>query len=118
MAVKCSEPPVMCLAPSQSQRDCVLQPSTRVAANEPPCEKHAKVVASFILKGWKSLSPGLRGTSYPGVGAPLNLNPERVLSKTLNRYGVDFLPFFVTFVSFCKIGVELRICVKASVHGC
>src|SRR6266404_824224 len=24
----------------------------------------------FILKGWKSLSPGLRGTSYPGEIAP------------------------------------------------
>src|SRR6266404_3390588 len=46
----------------------------------------AEVVASSILKGWKSLSPGLRGTSYPGVGGRLNMNPERVLSKTLNRY--------------------------------
>src|SRR5439155_4748745 len=45
----------MCLAPSQSQRDCVLQP--RVARNE-----------------------------LPWVGGPLNLNPERVPSKTLNRY--------------------------------
>ena len=49
----------------QSQRDCVLQPRG-LRANEPPCEKHAEVVASSILKGWKSLSPGLRGTSYPG----------------------------------------------------
>src|SRR5882757_5286196 len=40
----------------------------------------------FILKGWKSLSPGLRGTSYPGGWRTSNLNPERVLSKTLNRY--------------------------------
>src|SRR6266481_5294851 len=45
----------MCLAPSQSQRDCVLQP--RVARNE-----------------------------LPWVGGPLNLNPEWVPSKTLNRY--------------------------------
>src|SRR5580765_5081650 len=44
-----------CLAPFQSQRDCVLQP--RVARNE-----------------------------LPWVRGPLNLNPERVPSKTLNRY--------------------------------
>src|SRR5437899_12740317 len=45
----------MCLAPSQSQRHCVLQPM--VARNE-----------------------------LPWVGGPLNLNPERVPPKTLNRY--------------------------------
>src|SRR5438445_8430642 len=46
----------------------------------------AEVMVSSILKGWKSLSPGLRGTSYPGIGGAMNLNPERVLSKTLTRY--------------------------------
>src|SRR6266581_1882237 len=75
----------MCLTPSNSKGIASSSPAG-LRANEPPCEKHTEVLASYILKGWKSLSPGLRGTSYPGVGAPLNQNPERVLSKTLNGY--------------------------------
>src|SRR3989442_12485431 len=58
---------------------------TKRAATDIGAALQVLVLASFILKGWKSLSPGLRGTSYPGVGGPLNLNPERVLSKALNK---------------------------------
>src|SRR5882672_4203593 len=34
-----------------------------------------------ILKGLQSLSPGLRGTSYPGVHNIKTINPERVEPK-------------------------------------
>src|SRR6266699_1819800 len=75
----------MCLAPSNPKGIASSSPGDCEPTSH-PAKNNVEVVASFILKGWKSLSPGLRGTSYPGVGGPLNLNPERVLSKALNRY--------------------------------
>src|SRR4051812_41264610 len=54
----------MCLAPSQSQRDCVRHP--RIARNA--CHAAASQ----------------RRRELPWAGGPLNLNPERIASKTLN----------------------------------
>jgi len=54
--------------------------------SQPSPPKEEYVFRPSNPKGIASSSPGLRGTSYPGAGGPLNLNPERVLSNTLNRY--------------------------------
>ena len=51
----------------------------------------AHLVGTAILKGWKSLSPGLRGTSYPGITGqtPPTLKEFHQCRKTREKGSVN-----------------------------
>src|SRR5689334_2650513 len=54
---------------------------------QPATLRHCKTVGLFVNpNGIASLSPGLLGTSYPGLDVVSPLNPERVSSRALLKH--------------------------------
>src|SRR6266704_1329440 len=72
----------------ESQRDCVLDPRG-LRANEPSWEKACRSCRFLHPERMEITQPRVARNELPWVGGPLNLNPERVLSKTLKRYGAE-----------------------------
>ena len=69
----------------ESQGDCVLE-SRGLRANEPSLETPCRSCRFLHPERMEITQPRVARNELPWVGGPLNLNPERVLSKTLNRY--------------------------------
>src|SRR5437879_1771380 len=74
---------------SNTQQPSSREAPSRKAPNSKPQNPAVLLVTTTILKGWKSFSPRLRGTSYPGFALP---KPGFTL-KGLNRPPYDsFFP--------------------------
>src|SRR2546425_12286196 len=64
-----------------------LTPAQRVASQRATLRKTCRCCSLLHPERMEITQPRVARNELPwGVGGPLNLNPERVLSKTLNRY--------------------------------
>jgi len=71
-------------------------------SQSPINQQAAHLESTTILKGWESISPGLRGTSYPGSAiTKTNFTLKRVISTRVPIGGTDQMcPQHASWVRF------------------
>ena len=81
-----------------------IEPCTSVP---PKCNgtRFSYVFSAFNPNGIASSSPGLRGTSYPGLEQRPSQNPEGVPPRTLNRYTAWVHRFILPIFQSPRVGI-------------